>query len=183
MTKNLSSELKKHLNNTEILLWTGKPKQGIVFRKTDLLMIPFSLVWGGFSFFWQYSIILTEAPFFFKLFGIPFVLIGLYLIFGRFILDLIRRKNTTYGITEHKIIIKFGTFKESINLLGLKNLNVNIINEKPDRSGSIILNSKNEFNTTKKTSTPIPLLNLPPVFEMIKNVRNVHFQITSLQKK
>ena len=88
MYTNLSSELREHLDPRESLLWTGQPKGGIVIRAGDAFMIPFSLMWAGFAFFWEFSVIQSGAPFFFKLWGIPFVLIGLYIVIGRFFMML-----------------------------------------------------------------------------------------------
>ncbi len=130
MIENLHSELIEHLDHDETLLWTGKPKQGISFKSSDFFIIPFSIIWGGFAIFWEYSVITTDAPFFFKLWGIPFVLVGLYMIFGRFFYDSVSRKNTTYGITKDRIIIKSGVFKKSIKSLNIKTLSDITLNEK-----------------------------------------------------
>jgi hypothetical protein len=87
MNFELENELMPSLGSDEKLIWTGKPKTGIRLSSSDIFMIPFSLLWGGFAFFWETTVIATGAPFFFILWGIPFVVIGCYMIFGRFFFD------------------------------------------------------------------------------------------------
>ena len=80
-----NADIQSYFLPREKLLWLGRPKQGLMFSKKDLLQVPFSLMWGGFAIFWEsMAVRQVNAPFFFKLWGIPFVLIGLYLIIGRF---------------------------------------------------------------------------------------------------
>ena len=92
MVTNLQNELRQHLNQGESLLWTGTPKKGILFNSGDLFLIPFSIFWCGFAIFWMYGA--SEGGGIFALFGIPFVVIGLYLLFGRFFLEAAQRANT-----------------------------------------------------------------------------------------
>lgn len=88
----------------EAVLWKGKPGTGHLVTAQDALMIPFSIMWCGFAIFWETSVIATGAPFFFKLWGIPFVCVGLYMVFGRFFHTAWRRKRTAYVITTKRII-------------------------------------------------------------------------------
>ena len=69
----------------EKILWFGAPAQGLLFTGRDWLLVPFSLLWCGFTIFWE-SLVLA-GPVFIRLWGAAFVLFGLYLVVGRFLLD------------------------------------------------------------------------------------------------
>ena len=63
----------------ETVVWSGRPAQGLLFTSRDWLLIPFSLLWCGFTIFWEATALsLATAPLFMKLFGAAFVLVGLY---------------------------------------------------------------------------------------------------------
>jgi hypothetical protein len=81
----------------ESLIWAGRPAQGLRLTRSDLLTIPFSLLWV-----W---LIGDAVPLLFRLWGIPFVVIGLYLIAGRFFVDARRRARTYYGLTDTRVLI------------------------------------------------------------------------------
>lgn len=97
-----------YLISDEYILWKGKPEKGNIFTSREFIMIPFSLAWLGFSLFWEMAAIRSGAPFFFALWGLPFVGIGLYMLFGRLIHTAYLRDKTFYVITNKKIIIKQG---------------------------------------------------------------------------
>src|SRR5690242_910458 len=105
----IDSRFQPDLLRGERVLWTGQPDAGRIFSSYDVFAIPFSLLWGGFAFFWEASV-LGMGVFgssggggpvlsFFALWGIPFVLIGLYMIVGRFFYKAWARKRTWYAVT------------------------------------------------------------------------------------
>lgn len=101
----IASVLQPYLARGERLTWTGSPARGIVFGPRDAMLIPFSLLWGGFAIFWEVSVLRAHAPGFFSLWGVPFVLIGLYMIAGRFFHDAWLRARTVYGLTNERAIV------------------------------------------------------------------------------
>lgn len=92
----------------ERLRWAGRPDPAVHFTKTDLFMVPFSLLWCGFAIVWETLAITRGAPVYFALFGIPFVLMGLYFVFGRFVYKSGRKRNTVYGLTDSRAIVSTG---------------------------------------------------------------------------
>src|SRR5512145_1037279 len=109
--------LQSQLTPDERLLWFGQPRKGIVFRASDIFVIPFSLMWGGTAIYIQVSVLTSDSPILFKLLGLPFFVVALYLLFGRFILDAKRRSDTSYGITNERIIIISDRFGRNIRSL------------------------------------------------------------------
>ena len=92
-------ELEALLGAGETIVWSGRPAQGIRFRSLDVLLIPASVFFIAFAVFWETLALRSGAPFF-PLFGIPFVLAGLYMTVGRFLLDAYQRAHTTYVVSD-----------------------------------------------------------------------------------
>jgi hypothetical protein len=120
------------------LLWTGTPANNLRFASTDWLLIPFSAMWGGFAIFWNWNAWHMNAPFFFKLFGLPFLGIGLYIIAGRFFFDAWRRGHTIYGLTERRALIASFVRGKRVESFPLSQLGSTTLVEHADGRGSII---------------------------------------------
>lgn len=175
--------LRPQLARGERLLWSGMPRQGLRLRATDALMIPFSLMWGGFAVFWEYSVARSNAPLVFKLWGVPFVCTGLFLIFGRFFADSVVRKRTYYGLTDQRILILGGWRGRQLRGIELAGLSEVGLNERADRSGTITFGPtgpllatwpKSTWNSGGRTA--------PPCFEMIEDARKVYELIREAQR-
>ena len=167
----------------EQILWSGRPQQGLFFTPRDALLIPFSIFWGGFAIFWEYSVLSIGArssharpPLFFALWGVPFILIGLFLIFGRFLLDAYLRSRITYALTNRRVLIaRAGPFQKfyALNLDRLPGLALS-------GSGTIIFGGADPFVTRRGFSGWIPSLSPIPQFLAIENAGGVFNQIQQL---
>jgi hypothetical protein len=93
----------EHLVHGEKVLWVGRPDPAKHFSKGDRYAIPFSFMWGGFAMFWEVTAIVSGGGFF-ALFGIPFVLIGLHMIVGRFFEKARVKRRTWYAVTNKRVL-------------------------------------------------------------------------------
>ena len=175
--------LRRELGRGERLLWSGSPDQGVRLRPTDVVAIPFSLLWGGFAFFWEYSVLTKGAPFFFGLWGIPFVLVGLYMIIGRFFADAYVRSRTEYGVTDQRVIIVSGLFNRDVKSLSLVSMSDITLSERSNRKGSIQF-GPSPAGASMMMGTPWPGAGkrVPPTFDLICNARDVYDLIIKAQQ-
>ena len=127
------------------------------------------LVWSG-------------APLFLVLWGVPFVLAGLYLIFGRFVVDAMTRAKTTYGLTERRIIIVSGLFSRSVKSLQLRTVSDVTLNERPDGSGTITFGPSHPMaRWLGDAAWPGVGSYSGPAFDLIPRAREVYQRIRAAQ--
>jgi hypothetical protein len=122
----------------EKVIWRGRPQQGLMLARRDALLIPFSFVWGGFTVFWEFSVLqMPNAPGIMPLFGAVFVLIGLFLIFGRFFVDSWIRNGVFYALTDRRILILRNRPSVSFQAVSLDRLPEATLNETSNGRGAI----------------------------------------------
>lgn len=92
----------------ETLVWTGRPDPGKHLGPVDVFLVPFGVFWLGFSIFWLVTAVSSGAPFFFPLFGVPFVALGVYFVAGRFLVKAAGKRRTVYGLTEGRALVAEG---------------------------------------------------------------------------
>jgi hypothetical protein len=159
------------------------PRQGLLLRPADAFMVPFSLLWGGFAIFWETGVLASDAPTFFALWGVPFVLIGVYMIVGRFFVDAKARANTFYGLTNRRAIIVSGIFSRSTRSLPLRTLSDISVQERRDRTGTVFLGRPYPFATWYAgMQWPGMDQSSTPGFELISEAKRVHDQVLEAQR-
>jgi hypothetical protein len=186
MNPDAEAYITRELSDRERLLWAGSPRQGVVLRSSDAFMIPFSILWAGFAVFWEVGAIAGGAPVFFWIFGIPFVLVGVYITFGRFLVDAYLRSNTFYGLTNDRAIIVTGTRAQKVASVPLRGLGAVALSVGRDGRGTITLGPTNAMTGTVAgmyDGTPWPGMSRyrPPAFEMIDDARAVHDMLREAQ--
>ncbi|MET7426913.1 hypothetical protein [Dactylosporangium sp. NPDC005555] len=97
----MSGELQ--LDTGERVLWTGEPQRHPLFEREDLILVPMSILWTvavGLAF----SNMLDGMPPVVYLFLAFFVGYACYFTVGRLILRTVRRRSTTYTLTDRRIV-------------------------------------------------------------------------------
>ena len=182
MWDNSVSEIERELSSGERLLWSGQPRRGMRLRSSDAFLIPLSLLWCGFAIYWEVSAIAMGAPLFFTLWGIPFVLIGLYIVFGRFIVDARMRERTFYGVTSERIIIVSGLFSRQTKSLPLRTLSDISLTQRADGSGTITLGPVHPMAQRLPAGWPGIGQYAAPAFDLIDGAKQVYELIRQTQK-
>jgi hypothetical protein len=166
---------KTQLLSGERVVWEGKPYPGLVVRPIDVFLIPFSLLWGGFAVFWNATVWTTDSDLSFKLFGLPFLVAGLYVTVGRFLIDMWLRKATTYSVTNKRVLIARGASGSKLKSVDIKRLPSLEFDERSDGSGTIRFggaggwfNGANNFGIWQPTFDPTPQ------FIRVPHVRSVY---------
>ena len=178
--------LAPHLLPSERVIWSGRPNLSRWFSPIDLWLVPFSLLWGGFAIFWEVMVLLLArgGVILFALWGVPFVLIGQYMIWGRFLVRRFRRRHTTYALTDRRVLVLSHRWRSGEQLQASFLSHVPAINlrQRSDGSGTIQFGSASGmFGMSMWTSladagwpAPGSMASDLPVFFDIANVAAVY---------
>jgi len=168
----LDSGLRSYLFPGERVLWEGHPEVGPFMLRGAWYLIPFSLLWGGFAFFWEFMAVRGGAPLFFAIWGVPFVLVGAYLIFGRLLVARREAMNTAYAITDRRVLILSGAFRRSFTSIELGQLPLAQLDEGAGGVGTITFGSGGFMRVPPGWPT-MGAYQSPPSFQAIEGVRGV----------
>jgi hypothetical protein len=185
MPNTISDEFHDELNPGEKIVWSGQPRQGLTFRPLDWFLVPFSLLWGGFFLFFEYSMITEGAPLGAMAIGLPFVLMAVYLIIGRFFVDMAQRRRTYYALTNERAIIISGLFHQHITALAIKLLPEVSVSIRRNGKGTITFGSSHPMAWMYAGSgfPSMGMYHAAPCFEMIDDVRTVYQHVKRLRRE
>ena len=91
------------LRPDERVYWRGRPDPSVVFSRQDLYLVPFSLAWTAFVAFWEHGVVASRWTID-GIFGIPFLVVGAYLMVGRFLVKVWSRRRTEYVVTNQRAV-------------------------------------------------------------------------------
>ena len=115
--------VERHLSSGERIEWVGRPDPAKHFTRGDVFLVPFSIMWGGFAIVWETLAISNSGGVFFALWGVPFIAVGLYFVFGRFIVKANRKRRTTYAVTNRRVLtIVCGRRGASVDAMYLRSI-------------------------------------------------------------
>jgi hypothetical protein len=181
--------LQTYLQPGEGVLWTGSPNPHRLFSSKDFFLVPFSLMWGGFAIFWEASVLAfgrgaNQAPVFFALWGIPFVVVGQYFIWGRFLFKRWDRRRTIYAVTNQRVIVLRGRTLQSIFLSQLPPI---VQSSRADGSGTLEFGSSGGsygYGVWANTGMDFVAMGRGPIaFYDIANVTDIYTLINRARKQ
>ena len=163
------------LQPDERVLWQGRPIVRSYVLRGAWYVIPFSVLWAGFAFFWEFMVVTGGAPSFFAIWGIPFVLIGLYMLVGRWWVAAREAANSAYAITDRRVLILSGAFRRNFAALELRNMPGAHVDYGSNGTGSITFGSVSGFRMPPGWPTFVGGWRYPnpPTFWAISDVANV----------
>lgn len=176
-------ELLPELDRSEQLVWAGRPATGILFRRGDIFLIPFTLVWCGFAIVWEIGAAASGAPLYFLLFGAIFVVIGIFLVAGRFWFDAFKRRRTVYGMTNERVLIKSDLFRREVKSHFIRALQETSLSERRNGKGTIRLGPDVPFGGWYRGLAWPGINAAAPALEEISDARQVYDQLRELQRK
>jgi Bacterial PH domain len=171
----------RELDAGERLLWAGRPRRGICFRGGEIYVIPFSLIWASFWIFWETMAFRENSPLFFRFWGILFILVGAYMVAGRFVWDARRRAKTFYGVTDRHILIVYGVDSKKTTTLALKSLPGLTLDERYNGDGDVVFDTK-DANHVATGGIVGRGQTVPVMFELIPQAREVYNIIRKAQR-
>jgi hypothetical protein len=165
------TELQAELAPEERLLWASRPKKGVAPRGRDVLVAVFGILLLVFALFFEWRAWRVQSPVFFVA-GLVFVLLGLYLVGGRFFLEARVRAGTRYGITNRRVLIRDGT-RGRVRAIALDEIDRVEITERRDLSGTLRLVSRSRGFAKVGREQRVPIAS-GDVLELVPNVREAY---------
>lgn len=172
----MNSDMSKHLLSGEQVLWEGKPFTGLIIRPIEAFLIPFSLFWAGFAVSWNISVWTFDtnsADLSFQLFGVPFLIAGIYITVGRFLLDIHQRKRLMYLVTNRRALILKRERNSTSKSVDLNRLPALELDERSDGTGTIRFGPSGSWFGGGNFGLWQPTFDPTPQFIRIANVRSV----------
>ncbi len=188
MSEDPREEWAELLDPGERLLWVGSPAGGLRVTPKGIATSAFGLFFFGFSLFWTLGAaspwiggFTGEMPkgfgwffVFFPLFGLPFVAMGAYMLFGHYLHDAWRRRRTRYALTDRRAIITTWAGKRSMKSFPIGR--ETLVDYQPGREASLFFATETSVDSDgDRTSERIGFEHIADgngAYAMIRRIQN-----------
>jgi len=174
---NHKNTILKELAADEHLQWSGQPRQGFFIRQDELIAVPHGLIVGVAAFAFVYNAYLNNVENIINVWGYLIILVGLYVMFGRYFHAIKKRKHIFYGVTNKRVIIISGIIFISTNSLILGDLSHIELKNNKNGYDDILLEPEGPMFVLRGYNDK------PPVgFYDIENAEHVYKLITGIKE-
>lgn len=171
-------ELDKVLNQNEKVLWEGKPSFWPFFLSSSIYPFIFGLVWMFFliPFIYGLSFLILFVPHFW---------IGIVLIVGVPIYQLLVFRHICYAITDKRVILQKGLIGRDFEIVDFDQItnaevNVGLIDKLfGGKTGSILISTAGSFTYTRRgiTQRPYTLRHIENPYDVFKFFKKVSYDV------
>lgn len=155
-----------YLHSDEQILWRGKPAKLHVIERVDGPFLVFGCVWTALVLYSFVIPTLRSESFGLNWIGsIFFLLVGLYVSFGRLLQKAICLHNASYVITSYRVLVRI---RKRVHLYNKVELPPAIVYHYPDGEGSILITQPKQNSPREQT------------YPMFADMRNVIHSITDV---
>ncbi|MBW1810228.1 MAG: hypothetical protein JRJ87_18670 [Deltaproteobacteria bacterium] len=121
-------QIKEELLKDEKILWTGQPDPSVHFAPGDAFLLPAGIIFIGFGIVWVF----VSLGFFnepggagrpnplFAFTALPPLVIGFYLVLGRYLVKIRGKRRTYYAVTDQRAIALLAGSKKVIMAANIK---------------------------------------------------------------
>ena len=187
-----AQKVQPELISGESIHWAGMPNPRVIFHSDDWVAIPFALMWTGFFVFWEGAALgvweKASRPggsnTFMVLWGIPFLLFGNYMVWGRFLADAWLKRRTYYAVTNRRVLVLQEGWKRKTSTTFLEAIPK--IEREGSATGTLWFGPKYPVVAAKgKKTRNMSRFSIGdvPVFADIEDVDSVHRLIMNLRGK
>lgn len=170
----------------ERVIWQGQPAQGFRFAPQDIFAVPFAAFWLLVILIIFGLIISGEAtsvdPVVYIILPV-FISVGLYMLAGRFIVDMIARRRTRYYLTNQRALIESGLFRPALSSVSLAAVSEIKFRGGRQGRGTLQYGAAQSIFEMMPSSWPGARQFLPPTFENVDEGQKVFQLALSAQRE
>lgn len=169
----------------ERIIWQGQPKQGFRLAPQDLFAVPFAAFWlfiVSMMFVFAASGDAKQVDPLAYLIMPIFLLIGVYMLIGRFLVDRMARRKTHYFLTTERAVIEAGLFRPSRRSVSLAAVPEIRLRGRRSGRGTVQFGSPSMFGMMPP-SWPGASQFLPPAFDDVDEAQRIYDLATTTQRE